>query len=300
MEKLRVILIGLGRIARHHAQALMASDRYELCGVCDLNRERAADLLYQGLPFSTDFDELISSVCPDAAVIATPPQSHVQIAKRCVQRGLHVFVEKPLSDSADGCEWFLTTEAASKCTAICHSIYGEEVLWFEQNMRLSSIDQIYIQLSDPYLSADGSILADRLSLGGAWLDSGPNALALLSRFVNLTTVSKVSICHEKDTLTCLPVKTVFRAMADTTALAIDIRWTTDTGSKQYLIQADGHEYLLDSSRQAVCCDGKLLFQSAEPDRLTAHYSNFYRLYPRHQPTEQALRSIYELLEKGKN
>lgn len=299
MKKQRVILIGLGQIARHHAQALAESAKYELCGVCDIKQECAFDSLYSHLPFDTDYNRLIAAVCPDAAIIATPPFSHVRIAQDCVAHGIHAFVEKPLSDKRDGVESFFSENMLGCFTAICHNIYGEEVLWFEKNIRLNEIEQISLQLTDPYLSADGTIRSDRRPLGGCWIDSGSNALALLSRFINLRELNQVEIEQELDTTCYEPIKSRLNGTKGKTLVQIDILWSKEENSKSCIIKADNHEYLLDNSGQAVWCDGNLLFQSDKKDRLTAHYSNFYRLYPQHQVPDDTLRALYELLEAGK-
>jgi len=95
MEKLRLAVIGAGRLGRFHAQKIAAHDDAELVAVVDPiaeNRDRvAAECRTQSLP---DYDTIIGQF--DAAVIATPTESHYAVAADCLQRGLHLLVEKPL------------------------------------------------------------------------------------------------------------------------------------------------------------------------------------------------------------
>ena len=294
-NKKRVILIGLGTIARYHAQALLSSDAFSLCGVCDLRREQQLDPLYVGLPFATDYTELIEQLHPDAAVIATPPATHRLIAQECIRRGVEVFIEKPLATTTSDFSYLFSEQAWGRYHAICHNIYGEEVLWFEDHIRLARISRVSLSLVDPYLDASGAILADRLPLAGCWADSGTNALALLSRFVRLEQLNNVVVAHQRDKKSGLPIESRLTAATETTSVEIDIRWSKTQNAKQCVVKADGHQYRLDNSEQTVWCDGKQLFAYVGEPRLMRHYKNYYRLFEQHQPDKQTLEALYSII-----
>lgn len=75
--------------------------------VCDLSEERLA-LVRRNIPsvakFTTDAHACITDPAADAVVIATPVHTHFQLAREALEAGKHVFVEKPLCQSAQEAE----------------------------------------------------------------------------------------------------------------------------------------------------------------------------------------------------
>lgn len=95
MSRLRVGVVGVGRLGAEHARILSTLERCQLVGVCDTNRDRAAEVgARHGVP-TLDFDELIGAV--EALVVAVPTQAHATVAESALRSGCHVLVEKPLT-----------------------------------------------------------------------------------------------------------------------------------------------------------------------------------------------------------
>ncbi|MDZ7616536.1 MAG: Gfo/Idh/MocA family oxidoreductase, partial [Patescibacteria group bacterium] len=94
-DKLRMAVIGAGRLGRFHAQKIAQAEHARLVAVVDpvcSNRERvAAECHCEGL---SDYADLLHRI--DAAVIASPTRWHHAIAMELVERGIHVLVEKPI------------------------------------------------------------------------------------------------------------------------------------------------------------------------------------------------------------
>lgn len=101
--KLRVAAIGVGSLGRHHARnfaELAAEGRVKLAGICDNNAETAAAVaLDHGTTAYTDWHDLIGKV--DAVSIATPTETHCEIACAFLESGVHTLVEKPIALSLD-------------------------------------------------------------------------------------------------------------------------------------------------------------------------------------------------------
>src|SRR5580698_3775680 len=96
MNKVRLGIIGIGNIGRHHAEYLRAGkiNRGELTAVCDA----VADLgKYAPLKIFSDANELIRSGTVDAVVIATPHFQHTTLGIAALEAGVHAMVEKPIS-----------------------------------------------------------------------------------------------------------------------------------------------------------------------------------------------------------
>ncbi len=107
--KINIAIIGFGKMGGYHLNALRdlqegglesyykgnAKDvlsRIEVCGLCDIVRSEDN----KGRPFYTDYRDLIRENRPDIAVIATPTDTHFEIARFALENGVNIFVEKPI------------------------------------------------------------------------------------------------------------------------------------------------------------------------------------------------------------
>jgi predicted dehydrogenase len=96
---LKVAIVGCGKIADSHAAQIQRIPGCEMVGACD-REELMAKQLCERFPIAasyTNLDDLIVKARPDVVHITTPPQSHFKIARECLQRGCHVYVEKPFT-----------------------------------------------------------------------------------------------------------------------------------------------------------------------------------------------------------
>lgn len=98
-QKLRVAAIGVGSLGRHHARnyaEMAAEGLVEFLGVCDANEETAEAIGGEHAAASfTDWHDLIGKV--EAVSIATPTETHCEIACGFLKAGVHVLVEKPIA-----------------------------------------------------------------------------------------------------------------------------------------------------------------------------------------------------------
>ncbi|MEX2671741.1 MAG: Gfo/Idh/MocA family oxidoreductase [Phycisphaeraceae bacterium] len=98
----RVLVIGTGSIGERHVRCLQQFKHLEI-GICEVAtaiRRRVATE-YQISESFSDLEEALASGW-DIAVIATPAQTHVPIATRCVEAGIHLLIEKPLAVAEAG------------------------------------------------------------------------------------------------------------------------------------------------------------------------------------------------------
>ena len=95
---LRIAVIGVGYLGRHHARILSTLPGVELAGVVDKNRARAEEMAAaNGTRPLVDFREVIGDV--DAVTIAVPTELHHDIALPFLAAGVPVLVEKPMARS---------------------------------------------------------------------------------------------------------------------------------------------------------------------------------------------------------
>src|SRR3954447_16530795 len=97
--KLRIGVVGCGKIADGHVEEIQKLPSAEVVGVCDLEPIMAEQLAVRyGIPrHYSDIDAMLAAERLDVLHIATPPQSHLLLTQKAVAAGCHVYVEKPLA-----------------------------------------------------------------------------------------------------------------------------------------------------------------------------------------------------------
>ncbi len=88
------MLVGAGRMGRHHLMALSKSSLWKLVGVVDHHVGAFPGL--EGTPFSDDLASFLDRVRPQAAIVAVPPEEHEAATRTCSEFGCHVLLEKPI------------------------------------------------------------------------------------------------------------------------------------------------------------------------------------------------------------
>jgi len=83
---LKVAVIGAGHMGRFHAEKLARLPGVELAAVVDPDPARAN---------VSDFRKIVGGI--DAAVIAVPTNLHHEVARACLEKGVHVLIEKPIA-----------------------------------------------------------------------------------------------------------------------------------------------------------------------------------------------------------
>jgi predicted dehydrogenase len=99
---LRIAIVGCGKIAEQHIEAIQRIRGAEVVGACDRELLMAQQLAERhGIQHvSEDVTELLAKARPDVVHVTTPPASHSSIALRCLEAGCHVYVEKPFTLTA--------------------------------------------------------------------------------------------------------------------------------------------------------------------------------------------------------
>jgi predicted dehydrogenase len=91
MRQIRTAIIGFGKIARdQHVPALALHPRFEL--VATVSRQLTGQ---PGVPVFADHHQLLHETELDAVAISTPPSVRYDIARDCLEAGLHCLLEKP-------------------------------------------------------------------------------------------------------------------------------------------------------------------------------------------------------------
>ena len=102
---LKIAIVGCGKVADQHVQAIRRIPDCEIVALCDRELLMAKQLgersaFQHVFPMSGNVGE----ARPDVVHITTPPQSHFSLAKQCLESGSHVYLEKPFTITANEAE----------------------------------------------------------------------------------------------------------------------------------------------------------------------------------------------------
>ena len=113
---MRIGVIGVGAMGRHHARVLSEIREVDLVGVCDTDRKRADEVasLYGTIPFY-HAEELLKQGL-DAVHVVVPTFIHHEIAVQAIEKGCHVFIEKPIADTVEHAQEIFRAAAKKRVT----------------------------------------------------------------------------------------------------------------------------------------------------------------------------------------
>ncbi|MDR3171191.1 MAG: Gfo/Idh/MocA family oxidoreductase, partial [Treponema sp.] len=138
-EKVRIGLMGYGKVAQLHAKALQSASCGKLVALCGRNRERRDGFAAQwGISSRSTVEELVKHDHIDALIIATPHPQHRDCALEAFAAGVHVLVEKPMALTEAQCTEMITeAQKAGKLVSVV-----SQRRWFPACIRMkAAIDQ---------------------------------------------------------------------------------------------------------------------------------------------------------------
>jgi predicted dehydrogenase len=136
----RFALVGLGWAARaFHVPALRSVPGGQLVGGTDAAPEQRASFEREtGVPTFSSLDELFDRGKPDVVVVATPPDSHLELCLRALDAGAHVICEKPFVSDAGEAEQVLAAATASGRSVAVNHEYREKPIFRAVKERVGS------------------------------------------------------------------------------------------------------------------------------------------------------------------
>jgi virulence factor len=104
MEKIRTGVIGVGRMGQHHCRVVANQKDAALVGIYDVDAQVAKETsVNYDVPEYQRLDDLLEQV--EAVIVATPTPTHFDITMQCLQRNIHVLVEKPVTEKVEDAEY---------------------------------------------------------------------------------------------------------------------------------------------------------------------------------------------------
>jgi predicted dehydrogenase len=265
-EQRRVLVIGLGTIARTHLQVLEQRQDANVVGGVDPVADADAFPVFRALDAA-----LAADLAPDLVVVATPTDTHVPIVREVVARtDALVLSEKPLATTL--AEIDSLADVAARVRVTHHFAFSPEVEWALHHTRAAGWTRPTRVLSvfhDAYARLGETRLASYVS---SWVDSAPNQLSLLVPFVGDCHV----VAHADERLRAV---TVLEHDGGRTVLSSN--WLAADTSKQTTIENDGDRQVrMDhTTLTATILEGGAVTEHAayagSAGRKEAHYRGLY-------------------------
>lgn len=180
----RVAQVGLGYWGPNLARNLATVEGGELSVLCDLDQSRLERMGRQipGARQVTDFEEVLEDAV-DAVVLATPVETHHALAKRALEAGKHVLVEKPLARTSAECEELIQLADAGDLRLMVGHVflYNAAVQLVKQYIGSGELGEIYYVYSQRLnlgqirsdVNAMWNFAPHDLSILCHWLDAEP-------------------------------------------------------------------------------------------------------------------------------
>ncbi len=119
MKKLKIGVIGCGRISVMHLDSTQQSELADLVAVCDIKPDLAKNASEKyGVPYYTDYNEMLEKETLDAVHLCLPHYIHTSVAIDAFKKGVNVLSEKPMSIKYED------AEEAVKIAEECGVKYG--------------------------------------------------------------------------------------------------------------------------------------------------------------------------------
>lgn len=196
----RVGVVGAGYVSTHHLRALRDLPFVKLVGICDFDRNRASAMAAK-FGVANVFDSLreMAAARPNVIHILTPPESHCRLALEALDMGCHVFVEKPMAETAAECdEMIAAARSKGRILSVNHSArFDPAVLDGLEHARRGALGDVLnvemIRSSDYPPYAGGPLPAPFRQGSYPFRDLGVHALYVMEAF--LGNVRKLSVRH---------------------------------------------------------------------------------------------------------
>ena len=198
-----VALVGCGSISRNHLAALSAMDNVRLVALCDIKRERAeqraAELSSECAVYES-YEKMLEQENIDAVHITTPHYLHAPMAKLALEKGINVFLEKPMCISTDEIDELLEIEkkGCGRITVCFQNRYNPATIMAqkiadEDGGVTSAYGSVFWERNEKYYTESGWRGTYATEGGGVMINQAIHTIDLLCHFLGKPT----SVCATK-------------------------------------------------------------------------------------------------------
>lgn len=159
---LRIALVGVGAMGAHHARVIGSSQRARLYAIVDRNPAAASAMAENiGCLATSDLEVAARS---DAVVVATPTESHLEVALELLAAGTPLLIEKPLAPDLESTRRLLKASEASGVPIMCGFVerYNPVIAAAMEQLTGPPIHLVALRHSPPATRIISSVVADML------------------------------------------------------------------------------------------------------------------------------------------
>jgi len=278
MDSVRVAVVGCGRVAGTHLQALQRIEEAHVVAVADVDSVAAKRMgATAQCPDYNDHQEMLERESPEIVCVCTPPADHPELAVSCLRNGAHVLCEKPFSidtssatrmvDAAERAGRFLTmaskfrfVEDVRKAKALIESGAVGKIVLCEIAF-CGRADMRNRWQSDAHRSG-----------GGVLIDNGSHAVDIIRYLLGPISRVQAQHCRKIQGLPVEDTSMIFVETVDGVWGRIDLSWSLEKDHDAY-ITLHGSEGMLivgwNSSRYRRYDDGHWVAFGRGYDKLAA-------------------------------
>ncbi len=186
-----VAVVGAGHWGPNLINNFQSSGRSSVSYVVDRDSDRLAAVAqrFPGVVTSRNFDDAANDAAVDAVVIATPTRTHFDLAKRALEAGKHVLVEKPLTDSLESSEALCElAQRVERILMVGHVfVYNPAARQVKHYITTGELGRIYYismvrtNLGPIRVDVDAAwdLAAHDISVASYWLDATPSSVSAI-------------------------------------------------------------------------------------------------------------------------
>jgi predicted dehydrogenase len=273
MKPIRIAIIGYGKIAGdQHVPSIAANPRFELVATSSRSGKGPE-------PVFTDWRELVRSVERlEAVAITTPPQPRYEIARACLEAGLHVLLEKPPCATLSEVEDLACVAEAQKRTlyATWHARQNPTVAAAAQLLAGKRVESMQIIWHEDVRKwhPDQTWIWDAGGFGV--FDPGINAFSIATRiFPGALFVEKAALSYPQGAQTPIAADITFASPVAKGPLACSLDWRRSEG-EEWTIRvrtSEGDEILLSDGGALLSVNGE-----QRPSDGSGEYPDIYRRF----------------------
>lgn len=163
MNKVRLGIIGIGRIGINHARIATTLDNIDLVGYCDIIKEKAnyAGSKY-GVKVYYDYKEMVD--CVDAVIVCVQTEIHYEIARFFIENRKHVLIEKPITINVIEAENLIELAQKKEIVLSCGHVerFNSAVIALNDIININNIISISVKRMSPmdYRVKDIDVVSD--------------------------------------------------------------------------------------------------------------------------------------------
>ena len=236
-------VIGAGYWAQNMLRVIGDCDDARLRWICDSDAKalHGAAGRYAGALTTADFLEVVNDPETDAVYIATPPHTHVKIAKAALEAGKHVLVEKPLSTDSFEALDLIETAARNERTLMA----GHTFLYSAPVCKVKALIESG-QLGDVFYIDSARVNLGRYQPSGVIWDLAPHDLSIVCYWLDMAPIAVNATAGSYRGTSSEDVAFITLEFPNGALAQIHVSWlapaklrrTTISGSKQMVVYDD--------------------------------------------------------------